>query len=543
MQALETLLSSQLAAWHNRHPLARHVRPQDVHTMGVVALPFMRSGPPREPQEPVLGDLSSTASAPSFTQPPEPGLLQRLLAWRPGRKAPRDRWPVFSEQFVVGVTAAQAGEFARRYGYSQRPDDGSFPLRNIPVDEALADQGSADGAGAWPEEIYLLSAALDAGSARTRVLVAQGAGLRLYIRGPRCLHPVKVGLFGLVMALLLGVFLMAAMGSKKSVSHAGAEGAAQVASSAASAASATHAPTAAAGHDAHAASATEPASAPEAAASLPGQPPAAQPPVLAGHEGATTGPASSGPAAAHAASATPPAALPAAAASAPKLMTASQLPDNMASAPDIRPRLVPRAEGSAGRGEAPAGESARPGSKEGRDGAREPGKAASREARATDEIIERAHSSGVATKMQNPSRSAGQPASAPARGDGKEAKDGKAGTASKPEPPQEPPSAADTLRQRPGKSDGKEGAKAAGAATMVALVGPALPSKAEAEAYLQKMQPMIQPLVGKRPLELQVIQTPEGWRAAAWPFPSREEAQLINAMLVARGLRTRAVDF
>ena len=54
---------------------------------------------------------------------------------------------------------------------------------------------------------------------------------------------------------------------------------------------------------------------------------------------------------------------------------------------------------------------------------------------------------------------------------------------------------------------------------------------------------MIQPLVGKRPLELQVIQTPEGWRAAAWPFPSREEAQLINAMLVARGLRTRAVDF
>jgi hypothetical protein len=44
-------------------------------------------------------------------------------------------------------------------------------------------------------------------------------------------------------------------------------------------------------------------------------------------------------------------------------------------------------------------------------------------------------------------------------------------------------------------------------------------------------------------LQADVIQTPEGWRATIWPFPSREQAQLVNATLVARGLKTKAVNF
>jgi hypothetical protein len=44
-------------------------------------------------------------------------------------------------------------------------------------------------------------------------------------------------------------------------------------------------------------------------------------------------------------------------------------------------------------------------------------------------------------------------------------------------------------------------------------------------------------------LQADVIQTPDGWRATVWPFPSREQAQLINATLVARGLKTKAVNF
>ena len=77
----------------------------------------------------------------------------------------------------------------------------------------------------------------------------------------------------------------------------------------------------------------------------------------------------------------------------------------------------------------------------------------------------------------------------------------------------------------------------------VALVGPA-GSKAEAEALLKKMQAG---LVGvhsnPETLQADVIRTPEGWRATIWPFPSREQAQLINATLVARGLKTKAVNF
>jgi len=78
---------------------------------------------------------------------------------------------------------------------------------------------------------------------------------------------------------------------------------------------------------------------------------------------------------------------------------------------------------------------------------------------------------------------------------------------------------------------------------VVALVGPP-GSKAEAEALLAKMKAG---LVGvhsdPNALQADVIQTPEGWRATIWPFPSREQAQLINATLVARGLKTKAVNF
>ncbi|PTT80917.1 hypothetical protein DBR42_18700, partial [Pelomonas sp. HMWF004] len=36
-------LAEQIVAWHNRHPLARRITLGDVHTIGVVALPFVRA--------------------------------------------------------------------------------------------------------------------------------------------------------------------------------------------------------------------------------------------------------------------------------------------------------------------------------------------------------------------------------------------------------------------------------------------------------------------------------------------------------------------
>ncbi|MFG5410840.1 hypothetical protein ABXN37_25415 [Piscinibacter sakaiensis] len=36
----ELQLAERIAAWHNRHPLARRIVPAQVHGTGVVALPF-----------------------------------------------------------------------------------------------------------------------------------------------------------------------------------------------------------------------------------------------------------------------------------------------------------------------------------------------------------------------------------------------------------------------------------------------------------------------------------------------------------------------
>lgn len=89
------------------------------------------------------------------------------------------------------------------------------------------------------------------------------------------------------------------------------------------------------------------------------------------------------------------------------------------------------------------------------------------------------------------------------------------------------------------KRDGAAGGK------LVALVSQPHRNKADAEALLVRMREMIGATLGGNAVTHgEVFQTKDGWRAAVWPFGSREEAQLINATLLARGIRgTRAVDF
>ncbi|WP_431260988.1 hypothetical protein ACQ86G_13290 [Roseateles chitinivorans] len=89
------------------------------------------------------------------------------------------------------------------------------------------------------------------------------------------------------------------------------------------------------------------------------------------------------------------------------------------------------------------------------------------------------------------------------------------------------------------KRDGASGGK------LVALVSQPHKNKADAEAQLARMREMIVATLGGNTVPNgEVFQTKDGWRAAVWPFGSREEAQLINATLLARGIRgTRAVDF
>jgi hypothetical protein len=108
------------------------------------------------------------------------------------------------------------------------------------------------------------------------------------------------------------------------------------------------------------------------------------------------------------------------------------------------------------------------------------------------------------------------------------------------------PNARKQLAEELNRPTGSEPAApgAAPGSKQVALVSPASASKAEAEAQLERMRTLLGETLGEAgQLQGQVFQTHEGWRAAIWPFGSRAEAQLLNATLVARGLRTKAVDF
>ena len=90
---------------------------------------------------------------------------------------------------------------------------------------------------------------------------------------------------------------------------------------------------------------------------------------------------------------------------------------------------------------------------------------------------------------------------------------------------------------------------------VVALVGPPSKDKADADKLLAIMLELAEPTMpgpslmasapapSGQPMQSQVFLTPEGWRPAIYPFSSREQAQLVNANLVAHGLRTRAVNF
>ncbi|KQW42779.1 MULTISPECIES: hypothetical protein [unclassified Roseateles] len=423
-------LPEQIVAWHNRHPLARRIAVGDVHTIGVVALPFVRaSAEAGGLVEPVLTDavtFDELAAAPRQS---------RLAAWRQrllgiarllGRR-PRTQWRAFNEKFLPGLSPAGVERFALAHGFVEPPaTPDTRPWRVIVIDESMASAHSG-----WPFELYLMTAGIDVGSGRTRVLA--GRGIPSEIAGRRLWDARRVGAAAAVVVLLTAAGAWALWPQRAAAPLP----APPLAASAASAASPI-------------------ASAPPGLASA--MPASAPEPALAASAASATVAGASGPGSA-----------------------ASETAADEAQ-PDIRPRLVERTDGIK----------------------RPPLRSSKPVDAATEKPVD---------------ASAPTPAAPPA--------DKPVPAASKPEPVDPRLSG---LAQSPDK-------------IVVALVGPPV-SKADAEALLKKMQAG---LVGvhSNPSALQadVIQTPEGWRATVWPFSSREQAQLINATLVARGLRTKAVNF
>lgn len=434
-------LAEQIVAWHNRHPLARRIAVGDVHTVGVVALPFVRaSAEAGGLVEPVLTDavtFDELAAAPRHSAAAV--LLQRLqgLARRvrlPGAQ-PRTQWRAFSEKFLPGLSPARVEQFALAHGFADPPaTPEAQPWRVVVIDETLASAHSG-----WPFELYLMTAGIDHGKQRTRVLA--GRGIPSEIAGRRLWDIRRVGAAAALLLLLAagGLWLM------------------------------------------RPAATPEPMPAPAAAASAPEASPASAPALAAEAASGAAEPAS-------AAGSAPAASLDAASAPA----GAASEPDPDAPPADIRPRLVERTDGV----KRPPLRSSKP----------------------VEPVSDKA-----------PEKSADKaPEKAPEKASDKTSERAPDKT------PEAQTAPADPRLASMAQSKDK---------VVVALVGPP-GSKADAEALLKKMQAG---LVGvhsnPQALQADVIQTPEGWRATVWPFPSREQAQLINATLVARGLKTKAVNF
>ena len=479
-------LAEQVVDWHNRHPLAKRITIYDVHTIGVVALPFMRSGGGAlggmGQIEPVLSNEVSAESleaadwhegttvaaelhpnaahldaladheAPSGGKRSPLAMLRALVPLLL-RKRSKVIWPVFSDRIIENLSVKQIAHFADEYGYATRPGDATWPLRTAAVDDALVAQSFGDGGGAWPCELYVKSAAIDAGNSRTRVLIGRG-GLRPPVLGRRCMDPKRLGAAALVALLLIGVpaWLLWPHGEP-------------------------------AGEAPHAASAPLPVTpAPSKPAMRPL--PASEPALAA------SSPASSAVAAIEAGMS---ASMPASAAATPE-PAASQ-------APDIRPQILPM-QGGRTRGGKPITNAPSIGSEiAAEQGASKPASALPEE------------KPGVKPPLAAAVAAAAAAASAP-------------------------PSMSPIPR------------------IVVALVGPASKDKAEADKLLAVMLALAEPtmpaapsLAGSAPvapttsLQSQVFMTPEGWRPAIYPFSSREQAQLINANLVAHGLHTKAINF
>lgn len=518
-------LAEQVVAWHNRHPLAKRITIYDVHTMGLVALPFMRSHQGEAPIEPVLTDEISpeslaaawdgtaAAAAPvsvgpddetrpaGHQQSAEPAAAARKLAWwqllnpllwLQARAATHARhWPVFSDRFIEQLSPRRVAAFALRHGYANPPVGPEWPQRVVSIDEDLLERGAPRGAsGAWPYEIYLLSAGIDAGKSRSRVLVGIGPNRQPAFLGRRCWSPLRLGLLALVLAGLATVAATALLPLGGTTEHA---------ASAASAASAVARPA-----PAVSAAASTVAAASEAGTAAAG--PAPAPTRMASAVAETlAASAPGGEAAASAASSPASAAVPAPLAVPPAAVGASQA--ELGSIPNIRPQLSRAAR------PAPPTVASRPAATPAA-GAPLPVPAPSRpdEAAKPERIEKPATPEPPAAK---PGRRSTTPADALAR----------------PQPQPDEPRAGSAA---PAVADGKG----------VALVGPASASKADAEALLARMLAQVQQTMGKSaPLQAQVFKTPEGWRPAIWPFVSREQAQLVNLTLVARGLHTRAIDF
>lgn len=148
-------VAASVAAWHNRHPLARRIGMHHVQSVGFVRLPFA--------------------------------------------KGPKGLTPAFSEDFMPPWRPARIARWAKRHGREGVELDTDAPRRELEVDRAKL--GAAGGALVM---LTVRTAEVDAGGEPERVLL--GPGARPAVLGRRLASAPRLGA-----AVLAGVLALAGL--------------------------------------------------------------------------------------------------------------------------------------------------------------------------------------------------------------------------------------------------------------------------------------------------------------------------------------------
>ncbi|HEX5686824.1 MAG TPA: hypothetical protein VFY73_22675 [Ideonella sp.] len=155
------VLSAQVVAWHNRHPLARRINRRQLGGYGVVSLPFSPA-------------------------PPE------------GQDGP-PRFPMFDDlSLIPGLSRSKVVALALAQGWRERPGAPEWPLRQVPVAKGWDASKS--------EPIHLLTVALKRGKKKPplRLLIGRSAEVELGgVIGHRLSSRPRLVLAGLVLMMPL----------------------------------------------------------------------------------------------------------------------------------------------------------------------------------------------------------------------------------------------------------------------------------------------------------------------------------------------------
>ncbi|MBT9487026.1 MAG: hypothetical protein IV093_05890 [Rubrivivax sp.] len=163
---------ARVVAWHNRHPLARRITPDQVSGVGIVVLPFALKGAP------------ATAADGDITAADTPALGDTA--------APAELTPIFGDDWLFRPGSRRLGDWTRLHGAYPLHGVPHWPLRQVEADLALSHRADAEGLEGRTAR-HLVTAVVDAGGQRVRLLLRPGPMAQAPVFGPRLYSLPRLG--------------------------------------------------------------------------------------------------------------------------------------------------------------------------------------------------------------------------------------------------------------------------------------------------------------------------------------------------------------